>query len=84
MEGRAGGIWSTDDDLQSLQPLEPARHLVWQRIFATVVAAADIPEDLAIDSTHVKAHRSAAGGKGGRKFKPSGDRVAAARPRSMP
>ncbi len=57
---------------------------IWQRIFATLVAAAAVPEDLAIDSTHVKAHRSAAGGKGGRKFKPSGDRVAVARPRSMP
>ena len=57
---------------------------IWQRIFATLVAAAAIPEDLAIDSTHVKAHRSAAGGKGGRKFKPSGDRVVVARPRSMP
>ena len=61
-----------------------SRRGIWQRIFAALVAAADIPEDLAIDSTHVKAHRSAAGGKGGRKFKPSGDRVAVARPRSMP
>ncbi len=57
---------------------------IWQRIFAILVAAADIPEDLTLDSTHVKAHRSAAGGKGGRKFKPSGDRVAAQRPRSTP
>ncbi len=57
---------------------------IWQRIFATLVAAAEIPEDLTLDSTHVKAHRSAAGGKGGRKFKPSGDRVAAQRPRSTP
>ncbi len=61
-----------------------SRRGIWQHIFAALVAAADIPEDLAIDSTHVKAHRSAAGGKGGRKFKPSGDRVVAARPRSMP
>ncbi len=57
---------------------------IWQRIFAALGAAAAIAEDLAIDSTHVKAHRSAAGGKGGRKFKPSGDRVAVVQPRSMP
>ena len=36
----------------------------------------------AIDASHVKAHRSAAGGKGGPSRKPSGDRAAAARPRS--
>ncbi len=57
---------------------------IWQCNFASLVAAAAIPEDLTIDSTHVKAHRSTAGGEGGRKFKPSGDRVVAARPRSMP
>ncbi len=57
---------------------------IWQRIFAALVAAAAIPEDFTIDSTHVKTHRSAADGKGGRKFKPPGDRVVAARPRSMP
>src|SRR5271154_3356107 len=37
----------------------------------------------AIDSTTAKAHRSAAGGKGGRTARRSGARVAAARPRSM-
>ncbi len=61
-----------------------SRRGIWQRIFAALVAAADIPGDIAIGSTHVKGHRSAGGGKGGRKFKPSGDRVAAQRPRSTP
>jgi transposase len=68
---------------------------LWGRIFAELVAQAEIPEDLSIDSTAVRAHRSAHGGvegenervrwtlsprKRGRKFKPSGARVAV-RPR---
>jgi transposase len=60
-----------------------SRRGLWQRIFATLVSAAEIPDELAIDSTSVKAHRSAGGGKGGRRFRPSGDRVAVARRRSM-
>ena len=38
---------------------------IWQRVFATLVAAAEIPEDRALESIHVKAHRSAADRKGG-------------------
>ena len=49
---------------------------LWGRIFAELVAQAEIPEDLSIDSTAVRAHRSAHGGKGGRKFRQSGARVA--------
>ena len=39
--------------------------------------------DLSIDSTTVRAHRSAHGGKGGRKFRPSGARVVGQPPKSM-
>ncbi len=56
---------------------------LWQNLFAALVAARELPDDIALDSTSVKAHRSAGGGKGGRKFRPSGARVAVARPRSM-
>ena len=56
---------------------------LWGRIFATLVAQAELPEDLSIDSTAVRAHRSAHGGKGGRKLRPSGDRVAVQPPKSM-
>nr|WP_244639445.1 IS5 family transposase [Aureimonas endophytica] len=42
-----------------------ARHGVWQRIYAKVAAAGTVPDELCLDSTHVKAHRSASGGKGG-------------------
>ncbi len=55
---------------------------LWGRIFAELVAQADIPEDLSIDSTAVRAHRSAHGGKGGRKFRPSGVRAVARPPKS--
>ena len=38
---------------------------LWQRLFEKVAATGEVPEDLSLDSSHVKAHRSAAGGKGG-------------------
>ncbi|KQO70625.1 transposase [Methylobacterium sp. Leaf88] len=38
----------------------------WQRLFAQVADVGVIPDELALDTTHVKAHRSAAAGKGGR------------------
>lgn len=56
---------------------------LWMRIFTALAARAELPEELSIDSTAVRAHRSAHGGKGGRKFRPSGARVAVPAPRSM-
>ena len=56
---------------------------LWARLFATLSARADLPDDLSIDSTAVRAHRSAHGGKGGRKFRPSGARVAVQPPKFM-
>ena len=50
-----------------------ARKGVWERVFAELAAADGPPVVLMLDATHVKAHRSAAGGKGGR----SGKRLAA-------
>jgi len=41
---------------------------LWGRIFANLAAQAELPGDLSIDSTAARAHRSAHGGKGGRKF----------------
>jgi len=38
---------------------------------------------LSLDSTSIKAHRSASGGKGGNARRRSADRVAAAPPKSM-
>jgi len=54
---------------------------VWRRLFAALVEVS--PDDVQmIDSTSAKAHRSAAGGKGGLKFRRSGARAAAERPKS--
>jgi transposase len=58
-----------------------ARKGVWERIFSTL-AEAGMATALMLDATYVKAHRSAAGGKGGRKPRPSGARAAGAPPRS--
>lgn len=58
---------------------------IWQYMFAELTAAlAGTSEEISIDSTHVKAHRSAAGGKGGLLFKLSGAQRAGATPRSTP
>ena len=57
-----------------------SRRGLWQGMFNALVEL-DTADLHMIDSTTAKAHRSAGGGKGGRLFKPSGDRVAGARPR---
>lgn len=38
---------------------------VWQRMFERMAASGEVPAELMLDSTHVKAHRSASGAKGG-------------------
>lgn len=48
---------------------------LWQRLFARLAASGGVPRELLLDSTHVKAHRSAAGGKGGSGRKRLGARV---------
>lgn len=54
---------------------------VWQELFVALAAAGGPPSEVMIDSTHMKAHRSAAGGKGGLKRRRSGS-VAAGGPAS--
>jgi transposase len=39
---------------------------IWQRIFEAVAAQPEPPKQTALDSSHVKVHRCASGGKGGR------------------
>ena len=39
---------------------------VWHKVFETLAVAGGPPADILIDSTHIKAHRSAAGGRGAR------------------
>ena len=44
---------------------------IWQRIFERLAAAGPVPEELSIDSSHVRAHRCAQGSKGGRSPAPT-------------
>ena len=48
-----------------------ARKGVWLEVFTALAKAGGPPEAILLDSTHVKAHRSAAGGKGGPTLRPS-------------
>ena len=59
-----------------------SRQGIWLDMFKAVSGSAELFGTASIDSSHVKAHRSAAGGKGGRSTKPSAARAAGARPPS--
>ena len=65
-----------------------SRRGVFRRLLAALAALAALAEQNPVeeigylDSTYVKAHRSAHGGKGGRKARRSASRAAAGRPRS--
>ena len=60
-----------------------SRRCIWQRIFEKMAASGPVPEELAIDASHVKAHRSAAGSKSGSTRKRLGARAAEERAKSM-
>jgi transposase len=57
---------------------------VWTDVFHALSSAGGPPAEVLIDSSAVKAHRCAAGGKGGRAARPSAGRAADERPRSTP
>src|ERR687897_2441806 len=57
---------------------------VWVDLFHALAQAGGPPAQVLIDSSAVKAHRCASGGKGGSVIKRSGARAADAPPRSMP
>ena len=61
-----------------------ARKGVWAHVFAELAAAGGPPGTLMLDATHVKAHRSAAGGKGGRSSRRLGGPVGGGPRKSMP
>ncbi len=56
---------------------------VWMALFQALAQAGGPPAHVLMDSSAVRAHRSAAGGKGGNRAKRSAARAGAARPRSM-
>ena len=55
---------------------------VWAALFEALAQAGGPPTQVLIDSSAVKAHRSAAGGKGGRQIRRSAARAVGAPPRS--
>jgi transposase len=57
---------------------------IWFEIFRTLTGSSGVIGTASIDSTHIKAHRSAGGGKGGLMPKRSGARAAAGRRSCMP
>ncbi len=61
-----------------------SRRGLWQRLFAALAATGAVLDGVAIESSYVKAHRSAHGGKGGPKLRRSAPRAAARRRRFMP
>src|SRR5207302_10497937 len=60
-----------------------SRQGIWFEMFEALTGSTGIIGTAAIDSSHIKAHRSAAGGKGGPSRKPSVARVAGGRRKSM-
>ena len=56
---------------------------IWQRIFEKMAAAGPVPDELSVDSSHVKAHRSAAGSKRGSSRKRLAVRAAEEQAKSM-
>lgn len=61
-----------------------SRQGLWFEIFEALTGKTGIVGSIAIDSSHIKARRSAAGGKGGTSGKPSAARAAAGRRKSTP
>jgi len=60
-----------------------SRQGIWTDIFYALTGSTGMIGTVAVDSTHIKAHRSAAGAKGGPSATPSGARGVAAQRRSM-
>jgi len=59
-----------------------ARRGIWQRLFVALVDAGHLGGPASIDSSYIKAHRSAHGGKGGRRRRLSAAHAAVRPPRS--
>ena len=59
-----------------------SRQGIWTEIYYALTGKTGIYGSMSVDSTYIKAHRSAAGAKGGPSTTPSAARVAAKRPKS--
>ena len=58
-----------------------SRQGVWEDVFYALTGSSGVISSAAMDSTHVKAYRSASGAKGGTSRTPSADLAADGRPR---
>src|SRR5262245_50893881 len=88
-------LWLSDDAWAAIEPHLPRgkpgkprvddRRVISGilRIFEKMAAAGPVPEELCIDTSHVKAHRSAAGSKRGSSRKRLGARAAEEQAKSM-
>src|SRR6202023_1692384 len=79
---RPASLWATDDHLQPLQSLVPAPYLA-AHFRENGGRRCSSGDELSIDSSHVKAHRSAAGSKRGSSRKRLAVRAAEERAKSM-
>ena len=61
-----------------------SRQGIWYEIFEALTGTTGMIGTVALDSTYIKAHRSAAGEKGGRSTKPLAAPGAVEPPKSMP
>ena len=61
-----------------------SRRRFWVDLVEKLALSGAVTKATSIDSTYIKAHRSAHGGKGGRKRKLSAPRAVAKPPKSMP
>lgn len=59
-----------------------SRRRFWTNLVEALALAGAVTKSTAIDSTYIKAHRSAHGGKGGQRTRRSGPRAVARQPRS--
>ena len=59
-----------------------SRQGIWFEMFERLTGSSGITASVAIDSSTLKVHRSAGGGKGGRSNRPSAARAAGGQPRS--
>jgi len=57
---------------------------VWEDVFYALSGSSGVIDTTSVDSTHVKAHRSAAGAKGGTTNRPLADLAADGRPKFTP
>lgn len=85
---RSGGRWADAPAVYGPRKTLYNRYVrwavkgVWRKLFLTLAAEAAPPAHVMIDSSAVKAHRSAAGGKGGSAARRSAAPAAGAPPRS--